>query len=56
LLKNESKKEIWKEIVISNLGTQNGKIKVVIADAGFFTYDNILLPLNRRTIPLIKVL
>jgi len=55
LLKNESKKEIWEEMVISNMGTQNRKINVVIADAGFFAYDNILLPLNRRTIPVIKV-
>ena len=54
-MRNESKKEIWEEIVISNLETQNGKIKVVIADAGFFDYDNILLPLNCRTIPVIKV-
>ena len=54
-MRNESKKEIWEEIVISNLRTQNGKIKVVIADAGFFAYDNILLPLNCRTIPVIKV-
>ena len=54
-MRNESKKEIWEEMVISNLGTQDGKIKVVIADAGFFAYDNILLPLNCRTIPVIKV-
>ncbi len=53
--KNKSKKEIWEEIVIANLGTENGKIKVVIADAGFFAYDNILLPLNYRIIPVIKV-
>jgi hypothetical protein len=53
--KNKSKKEIWEEMVISNLGTENGKIKVVIADAGFFAYDNILLPLNYRIIPVIKV-
>lgn len=42
-------------MIISNLGTQNGKIKVVIADVGFFAYDNILLPLNCRIIPVIKV-
>ena len=53
--KNKAKKEIWEEIVISNLGTESGKIKVVIADASFFTYDNILLPLNYRIIPVIKV-
>ena len=53
--KNKAKKEIWEEMVISNLGTQNGKIKVVIADAGFFAYDNVLLPLNYRIIPVIKV-
>ena len=28
-------------MVISNLGTESGKIKVVIADAGFFAYDNV---------------
>ncbi|CAD7772722.1 hypothetical protein AIOGIFDO_01288 [Candidatus Methanoperedenaceae archaeon GB37] len=54
-MKNEPKKEIWEEIVISNLETQNGKIKVIMADAGFLAYNNILLPLNRRTIPVIKV-
>jgi len=26
-----SKKEIWEELVIPNLGTENGKIKIVIA-------------------------
>ncbi|CAD7772019.1 hypothetical protein FHEFKHOI_01143 [Candidatus Methanoperedenaceae archaeon GB50] len=54
-MKNEPKKEIWEEIVISNLETQNGKIKVIMDDAGFLAYNNILLPLNCRTIPLIKV-
>ena len=53
--KNKSKKEIWEEMVIANLGTQNGKIKGVIADASFFAYDNILLPLNYRIIPVVKV-
>ena len=52
---SKAKKEIWEEIVISNLGTESGKIKVVIADASFFAYDNILLPLNYRIIPVIKV-
>ena len=52
--KNKSKKEIWEEMVISNLGTENGKINCT-ADAGFFAYDNILLPLNYRIIPVIKV-
>ena len=51
--KNKSKKEIWEEMVISK-GTENGKINC-IADAGFFAYDNILLPLNYRIIPVIKV-
>ena len=41
---SKSKKEIWEEMVISNLGTESGKIKVVIADASFFAYDNILFP------------
>jgi|GEM_PF-766218 len=53
--KNKAKKEIWEEMVISNLGTESGKIKVVTADASFFAYDNILLPLNYRIIPVIKV-
>ncbi len=53
--KNKSKKEIWEEMVMANLGTKNGKIKVVIADAGFFAYDNVLLPLNCRIIPVVKV-
>jgi len=53
--KNKAKKEIWEEMVISNLGTINGKIKVIIADSGFFAYNNILLPLNYRIIPVIKV-
>jgi len=53
--KNKPKKEIWEEMVIANLGTESGKIKVVIADASFFAYDNILLPLNYRIIPVIKV-
>jgi len=30
--KNKSKKEIWEEMVMSNPGTINGKIKVIIAD------------------------
>ena len=53
--RNTKKKEIWEEMVIFNLGTESGKIKVVIADASFFAYDNILLPLNYRIIPVIKV-
>jgi len=53
--KNKAKKEIWEEMVVSNLRTESGKIKVVIADAGFFAYDNVLLPLNYRIIPVIKV-
>lgn len=36
--KKTSKVEIWDEMVISNLGTLNGKIKAVIADAGFSCY------------------
>lgn len=52
--KGKSKKEIWEEMVISNLGTESGKINC-IADAGFFAYDNILLPLNYRIIPVIKI-
>jgi len=53
--KNAKKTEIWEEMVIDKLGTQNGKIKVVIADGGFFAYDNIMISPNYRIIPVIKV-
>lgn len=44
--KNKSKK--LEGMVITNLGTQNGKLKVVIADTGLFAYENVLLPLNLK--------
>ncbi|KXB05822.1 hypothetical protein AKJ51_04730, partial [candidate division MSBL1 archaeon SCGC-AAA382A20] len=36
--KNAAKKKIWKEMVIDELGTKQGKIKTVIGDGGFFAY------------------
>ena len=48
------KKEIWKKMVIDTLGTKNGKLKVVIADAGFFAYQNYLSSIHRNIIPVIK--
>jgi len=52
--KNTSKKQMWKEMVIDTLGTKTGKIKIVIADAGFFAYQNYLFSIHYRLIPVIK--
>jgi len=52
--KKTSKKKMWKEMVIDTLGTRTGKIKVVIADAGFFAYQNYLFSIHYRLIPVIK--
>jgi len=52
--KHAKKTEIWKEMVIGRLGTVAGKVKIVIADAGFFAYDNIFISPNFRIIPVIK--
>ena len=52
--KNASKKQMWKEMVIDTLGTKTGKIKIVIADAGFFAYQNYLFSIHYRLIPVIK--
>jgi hypothetical protein len=52
--KNTSKKQMWKEMVIDTLGTKTGKIKIVLADAGFFAYQNYLFSIHYRLIPVIK--
>lgn len=52
--KNASKKKMWKEMVINTIGSKMGKIKVVIADAGFFAYDNYTTSVHHRIIPVIK--
>ncbi len=52
--KTTKKKQIWKEMVLEELGTDIGKLKVVIADAGFFAYDNYTFAPNYRIIPIIK--
>ena len=52
--KNASKKEIWKEMVIDTLGSRTGKIKTVLADAGFFAYQNYLDSPHHMIIPVIK--
>lgn len=52
---NKRKKtKIWNEMVLEDLGTKEGKIKIVIADGGFFAYDNYTASINQRVIPLIK--
>jgi hypothetical protein len=51
---NASTKEMWKEMVINTLGSKIGKIKLVIADAGFFAYDNYTTSVHHRIIPVIK--
>lgn len=53
--KKTAKKRMWKEMVLERLGTTAGKVKVVIADAGFFAYDNILLSPGLRLIPVVKI-
>jgi len=52
--KNASKKEIWEEMVINTLGSKTEKLKMVIADAGFFAYQNYVSSPHRRIIPVIK--
>jgi hypothetical protein len=52
--KKAKKVEIWRKCVLDQLGTQSGKIKVVIADAGFFAYDNYLSSPHQRLIPIIR--
>lgn len=49
-----AKKKIWKEMVIDELGTDKGKIKVVIADGGFFAYENYRKSVHHRIVPVIK--
>lgn len=52
--KTDKKVELWKKCVLNTLGTESGKIKVVIADAGFFAYYNYLLSPHLRIIPIIR--
>ncbi|KXA92939.1 hypothetical protein AKJ66_03130 [candidate division MSBL1 archaeon SCGC-AAA259E22] len=52
--KHAEKKRIWREMVNDELGTKQGKIKSVIADAGFFAYVNYLDTARLRVIPVIK--
>lgn len=49
-----SKKRIWKEMVLDRLGTTTGKVKAVLADAGFFAYENYTSSPNLRVMPVIK--
>jgi hypothetical protein len=41
-------------MVIKTIGSKTGKIKAVIADAGFFAYDNYTTSVHHRIIPVIK--
>lgn len=52
--KNASKKEIWKKMVIDTVGTKTGKIRIVLADAGFFAYQNYETSPYYRIVPVIK--
>ena len=52
--KKASKKVIWKEMVIDTLGTKAGKIKTVIADGGFFAYQNYEDSPHHMIVPVIK--
>jgi len=52
--KGVKKTDIWKNMVLDNLGTITGKIKMVLADAGFFAYDNYTFSPNMRVVPVIK--
>lgn len=52
--KTASKKRMWKEMVLDTVGTKTGKIKVVLADAGFFAYQNYLWSPHYRVVPVIK--
>ncbi|KXA94684.1 hypothetical protein AKJ37_07390 [candidate division MSBL1 archaeon SCGC-AAA259I09] len=49
-----AKKDIWKEMVLKNLGTKQGNKKTVLADAGFFAYINYLDSARLRVVPVIK--
>ncbi len=51
--KKTSKVKIWEEMVIKNLGTLNGKIKAVIADAGFSCYS-LEMSMSYRIIPIVR--
>lgn len=49
-----AKKRIYKEMVTDEIGSERGKIKTLIADGGFFAYDNYKVSINRRIVPIIK--
>lgn len=51
---NASKTAMWKKMVIETLGSKIGKIKMVIADAGFFAYENYTTSVHHGVIPVIK--
>ncbi|KXA97163.1 hypothetical protein AKJ39_03605, partial [candidate division MSBL1 archaeon SCGC-AAA259J03] len=52
--KHAEKKRIWKEMANDKLGTKQGKIKTLLADAGFFAYVNYLDTARLRVIPVIE--
>lgn len=52
--KKSKKKDIWDEMVVQELGTKQGEIKTVIADAGLFAYDNYLESMRNRLVPVIN--
>jgi len=52
--KKTSKVGIWEEMVIKNLGTLNGRIKAVIADAGFSCYKVYEMSMSYRIVPIVK--
>ena len=52
--KKAKKNQIWKEMVIDTIGSRIGKLKMVIADAGFFAYQNYMFSPHHRIIPVIK--
>lgn len=52
--KEVKKTKIWEDVVLKNIGTVTGKIKVVIADAGLFAYQNYEVSPNMRLVPVIK--
>ncbi|KXA99022.1 hypothetical protein AKJ40_04160 [candidate division MSBL1 archaeon SCGC-AAA259M10] len=43
-----STKKMWKEMVCDEIGTKGGKKKTVIADGGFFAYENYIQSANHR--------
>lgn len=49
-----AKKDIWNEMILDTLGTKQGNKKTVIADGGFFAYDNYLNSVRQRVVPIIN--